>query len=1126
MPNPATGPTPYPESDPAQLPAANAELPARLVEAEETLRAIRTGEVDTVGVHGKSAAPIFKWQGMTAGSNPFPGDILDQISDAVVLVDQQQHVTYFNAAAERQYGLAAADALGLRVSELRAVRWSNPQDEAAATQALTETGRWRGKSMHVLRSGSVIHVESAVTRLCDASGEPAGTLSTLRDITVRPGMEVALRQNEALFSSLIEQAPGAVFVLDSGMRFRQLNPQTAAVFSNRGELIGRHFGGVLESMWGPDVAAAIMQRFAHTLATGERYVSPDFYHRRADSGAEESYEWEIQRLDFPNGESGIVCYFTDVTEDRVLVEALRRSQERFDIVREGAQVGFWFSDLPFSDLIWDDLVKEHFWLAPDDAVTIDTFYERLHPDDRGRTRQAIEESIACKTRYDIEYRTVSPEGAGEKWIRAIGRTFYDSGDQPIRFDGVTLDITARLQAEMNARFLADVSQDLIAHSDVPGIMESIGARLSAHLGLSLVNFVDVNESGNAVTVTHAWHRPEVPSSLGTYRLADYLAEEYQVTLRAGEPFVVRDTSKDPRTNAERFAALGIGAFVSTPLVREGLWQFMVSVHHSKPHDWTAEEIELTREVTVRLWTRLERVRFEAALHESEARKEAILTSALDAIITMDHEGRVLEFNPAAERIFGYPRARVLGKIFAEVIIPERLRERHTQGLKHYLATNGDPVLNKLIELPALRADGTEFPAELAIIDIPGAKPPVFTAFLRDVTERKRMQDSLHARAAELVQADRSKDEFLAMLAHELRNPLAPLRNATEILQITATPEQRSQALRIMSRQIDNMSRMIDDLLDVSRITEGKIELKKTPVLLEAVLTSAASLMRGMCREQNQTLTLTLPPEPVWLPADATRLEQVFGNLLINASKYGGPDCHISITAELPPPDKSSAPTRAVIVKIADDGAGIDPELLPVIFGLFVQASRTLDRHHGGLGIGLTLVQRLVHLHGGSVQAHSAGLGHGATFTLRLPILAEPPPPAAPAPREVTPSRKPRRILIVDDNKDAVHTLATLLGRRGHTIHTAFTGPGAVTAAGEFLPEAVLLDIGLPGMDGFEVARRLRALPALQHILLIAMSGYGRPEDHEEATAAGFNHYLVKPIDLVQLRHWLDTMGQE
>jgi signal transduction histidine kinase len=375
----------------------------------------------------------------------------------------------------------------------------------------------------------------------------------------------------------------------------------------------------------------------------------------------------------------------------------------------------------------------------------------------------------------------------------------------------------------------------------------------------------------------------------------------------------------------------------------------------------------------------------------------------------------------------------------------------------------------------------------------------------------RQRQELALTNAKLAQADRLKDEFLAMLAHELRNPLAPLRNAAEILQTDAIPaEEREQALHILSRQIENMTRMIDDLLDVSRITEGKIELRKQPVSLAAVIHAATSLVRSECAAKNQELTVSLTEEPVFLLADSTRLEQVFGNLLANASKYGGDGCRISVSAERSGSD--------VIVRVTDNGTGIEPELLPRIFDLFVQASRTLDRRHGGLGIGLTLVQRILKLHGGTIEAHSEGLGHGAQFIVRLPVLT-----SAPASR-ATPTRpassaaeSSKRLLIVDDNTDSARSLAILQSRLGHETRTAFSGTEALEVAAEFKPHIVVLDIGLPGMDGFEVARQIRALPDLSDVFLIAMTGYGSAESRAEGHKAGFDAFLVKPIDLGELQ---------
>jgi CheY-like chemotaxis protein len=286
------------------------------------------------------------------------------------------------------------------------------------------------------------------------------------------------------------------------------------------------------------------------------------------------------------------------------------------------------------------------------------------------------------------------------------------------------------------------------------------------------------------------------------------------------------------------------------------------------------------------------------------------------------------------------------------------------------------------------------------------------------------------------------------------------------------------------------------------------------VALAEILTSAASVARPGITAREQELAISLPAEPIFVNADATRLEQVFGNLLTNACKYSYTGSHITLSVERTAGD---GPPEAVIC-VSDDGMGIAPELLPNIFDLFVQSTRSLDRIHGGLGIGLTLVRRLVQLHGGTVGVRSDGPGLGSEFTVRLPILAA--PAAASTPSTSAAHEKPRRILIVDDNEDSTRSMAILQKRRGHETRTAFTGPDAVAAAAEFLPEVVLLDIGLPGMDGFEVARRLRAMPALADAFLVAMSGYGSDEDRAQARLAGFDEYMVKPVDLDRLRELL------
>lgn len=359
--------------------------------------------------------------------------------------------------------------------------------------------------------------------------------------------------------------------------------------------------------------------------------------------------------------------------------------------------------------------------------------------------------------------------------------------------------------------------------------------------------------------------------------------------------------------------------------------------------------------------------------DSEARKAAILDTALDCIITIDHQGRVLEFNPAAERTFGYRQADAIGREMGELIVPPALRDAHLKGLTRYLATGEAHVLNRRLEITAMRSDGTEFPVELAITRLAVEGPAVFTGHLRDITERKQIEEALK-------EADRRKDEFLAMLAHELRNPLAVVRNATQIFRLSGTTREAIEsASAMMERQVLHLVRLVDDLLDVSRISRGKTELRKEHIQLADVLNQAVEAARPLSQSMGHTLIVTMPPDPIHLNADPTRLAQVVGNLLNNASKYTDHGGRIELTVE--------QNRHEAIIRVRDTGIGIGKEQLDRIFDLFAQGDSSPQRSQSGLGIGLTLVKQLVEMHGGTVEARSAGLGHGSEFVVRVPILS-------------------------------------------------------------------------------------------------------------------------------------------
>jgi signal transduction histidine kinase len=370
---------------------------------------------------------------------------------------------------------------------------------------------------------------------------------------------------------------------------------------------------------------------------------------------------------------------------------------------------------------------------------------------------------------------------------------------------------------------------------------------------------------------------------------------------------------------------------------------------------------------------------------------------------------------------------------------------------------------------------------------------------------------------ELREDDRRKDEFLAMLAHELRNPLAAIDGAVQVAQGADADEQLAWAREVIGRQTKQLSRLIDDLLDVSRITQGKIQLRKEPLDLAGALARAVESVRPQVDARRHALEVDVGTGPLPIEADPSRLEQVLGNLLTNAAKYTPDGGRIRLSAR--------REGGEVVVEVADDGVGIDPEMLPRIFDAFTQVEQTIDRSQGGLGIGLTLVRRLVEMHGGSVAARSGGPGRGSTFTVRLPAAdgAVPPRPdrAGPAPRD--PSCPRPRVLVVDDSTDTARAMARLLGVEGYDVRVAHDGRAAIDAARDRRPDVVLLDIGLPGMNGYEVARAVRRDPDLAGVTLIAISGYGQDHDRRRSADAGFDHHLVKPVDYGVLYALLDAV---
>lgn len=881
----------------------------------------------------------------------------------------------------------------------------------------------------------------------------------------------ALEASEARFRNIIEKNADGVIVLGEDGSILYVNPSAESLLNrDSSQILGTSFG--IPILPGETTELDIPRGSGDVRIAEMRVVHTD---------------WE--------GRPALLASLRDVTERKRAEEELRVGEIRLRLMVEHVKdYAIYVLDPQGRVVSWNagaERIKG--WKAEEVLGENHAIFYRAEDIREGRPERELERAVR-EGQSEGETWSVRKDGS-LFWARTTVTAIRDTDGKLKGFGKVTRDVTEARLAEQRLR-------------DQFHLINTITT--NAAEGLIMLNAEgQVTYMNPAAEALLGWTREELHHksfhNLVHHRYPDGkpFAEEdcpFSGILQSGETIRVR----------EDFVIRRDGVFL--PVLCSGAPIFS--------EDRVSGAVIAMHDVTDLKHAEMERERLLRDVERRAAQLDAVIASIPDAVYVGNEAGLVTCNGPAMEML-GFDRGDKMTRSFSE-LSREILKRSKEPGVRipldeeaFALALQGESCVRE-VSSRHLKS-GQEMVLRSAAAPIRhGGKIIGAVAINTDITDRKRLERELQRRVEELAEADRSKDEFLAMLAHELRNPLAPILNALQIMRLKGDdPSIRGRMRDMIEQQVRHLSRLVEDLLDVSRITRGKIQLRKETVDVSLVIERAVETVRGLIEKSRHKLKLRLPDDPLRIEADPTRLEQILVNLLSNSAKYTEPGGSIELIAEVE--------DERLVIRVKDNGVGIAPELLTRIFDLFIQADRSLDRSQGGLGIGLTMVRSLVELHSGTIEVKSQGPGTGSEFIIRLPLGAQSTSDEPfPAPEEDVSAITPRSVLVVDDNVYSAESLAVLVKLWGHRAEVAYSGPAALELAQKLQPQIVLLDIGLPGMDGYKVARQIRANPPLKNTLLVAMTGYGQEEDRRSSREAGFDYHLVKPLDLDALERLISA----
>ena len=928
-----------------------------------------------------------------------------------------------------------------------------------------------------------------------------------------------LRDSEERYRTLYHGTPSMYFSVDRSGIVRSVNEFGAGQLGYRpGELIGGSFFDIFDE---PDRAVA-KARFEQAFDQPGIVSQWEFRKRHKDGSLLWVREWaRLVNDDLGTALALIVC--EDVTERKRTEDALRQSEQlaterlaQLKSVYASAPVALAFVDRNLRYVSINDALAAINGRAPEDHV--------------GKTLREVLPALAevVEPHYNQVIATGLPvvdvAVQGSTAAQPNERRYWLSSYYPVKDDsgyvlGVNVavrDVTRRKQSEEDALFILDLNECIRLATESEELPWAVAVALGEYMAVDRCAFVEVDSGRDCFKVQRDYHR-HAPSLVGSYPLSVFGAAIVGAG-KAARNVAINDVHHDERTAdcSASYHNMGVAAYIAAPLLRDGQWVSSLVVASAVTRDWTEREVTLVDAVAERTWLAVEKLRLNAALRQSEAqlrRLVAILEQTTDFVGTADTQTRTTYLNRAGRQMIGIgEETDVTGtmiadfhppwaaKIVAETGIPQAIEHGVWRGETAFRGPEGKEIrVSQLILSHRDMAGRVEYLSTVA----------------RDITEQKQLEGALR-------DADRRKDEFIATLAHELRNPLTLIRNVVELLQRPgASDAETRRGHNIVERQAEYLTRLTDDLFDISRITREKIDLYKEPLELDEIIKAAIESSRPLIDAQGHELNVALSGAPIHVEGDRVRLTQIFMNLLNNAAKYTPRSGHIWLTLE--------QHDDSVVVSVRDDGAGIPEKSLPHLFDMFYQVDRSFSQVEGGLGLGLTLVRRLVEMHGGSVAAKSGGVNCGSEFTVRLPVLAKPCESAKPQAllqAKTSLTRIGRRILIADDFPEAATTLAKLLQESGNQVETAQDGIEAVETAARFRPDIAVLDIAMPRLNGYDTARRIREQPWGKNMILIAFTGWGQSRDRSRSKDAGFDIHLTKPIKYDAFLQLLNNLSED